>query len=150
MKDINKNDIMDITLLSIDEAKNVPKEILQTNCWWWLRSPGVSYLSVATIDYDEDRGNDGDVYEEGICVEDDEGGIRPALIIKNLESSHLQIGEKVECLHRTWFYVGENLILSEYIIDFRSFNPTIIEGNRFLDSDIKRYLDDTLAKWLAE
>lgn len=48
-------------------------------CWWWLRSPGLTQLSAATVSYV------GSVYYSGYNVHYDTGAVRPALWI-NLDS----------------------------------------------------------------
>ncbi len=50
-----------------------------STCWWWLRSPGGSQNSAASVN------RDGDVSELGSFVNIDIGAVRPALWI-NLES----------------------------------------------------------------
>lgn len=45
------------------------------NCWWWLRSPGLSQLTAARVT------SDGDVREFGLNVNYDDGAVRPALWI---------------------------------------------------------------------
>ena len=45
------------------------------NCWWWLRSPGLTQLLAASV-YD-----DGDVTEFGRSVDHDDCAVRPALWI---------------------------------------------------------------------
>ncbi len=49
------------------------------NCWWWLRSPGDTQGSAASVDYG------GDVHERGDYVGSGVSAVRPALWI-NLES----------------------------------------------------------------
>ena len=46
-----------------------------SNCWWWLRSPGVTQESAASID------SAGGVYEYGSSVGNVDGAVRPALWI---------------------------------------------------------------------
>ncbi len=44
-------------------------------CWWWLRSPGRDFYSVANVN------RDGSIYNHGYNVSYDNGAIRPALWI---------------------------------------------------------------------
>ena len=49
------------------------------NCWWWLRSPGVTSYHAADVDYD------GSIYVHGDFVNNTYGAVRPAIWI-NLDA----------------------------------------------------------------
>ena len=55
-------DIQGITLLSIDEAKQLPRKVLAASDWWWLRSPGYYSIDAAFVHFG------GYVYGLGIYV----------------------------------------------------------------------------------
>jgi len=70
-----------VFLLSVSEALAWLPEPndRKASAWWWLRSPGLGQFSAAYV------GNDGDVYLSGNYVDNETGGVRPALWL-NLES----------------------------------------------------------------
>jgi len=85
--------LLGATLLSVEEAKQVPEEIRKFEGWWWLRSPGLNTHCVAGVHYD------GVVDGYGLDVYYDNYSVRPALQL-NLESSNpvsdgtkLRVGE---------------------------------------------------------
>lgn len=137
---VPKEDIKEITLLSIEEAERLPEKILAISIWWWLRSPGHHSYLAAYVLYD------GYVSSYGNSVDDDGSAVRPALRILNLPN--LQIGDIVECLGKKWYYVGDDLILSVADIGRHCFNRDWKKSNanEFEGSDIQKYLQD----WLRE
>ena len=69
-------DTMDrVHVLSPDEAERYLPEQSQRagDGWWWLRSPGSNLFSAVAV-YD-----DGSIYENGIHIDYELGGVRPAL-----------------------------------------------------------------------
>ena len=137
---VPKEDVREITLLSVEEAMECPISILKGNSWWWLRSPGNYSFSAALVNYH------GTVRSGGFSVLDVNFAVRPALRISNLPN--LQIGDVVECLGRKWYYVVDDLILSispigEHFFNADSKKP---DANKFEGSDIQKYLQD----WLRE
>lgn len=149
---VPEDDVKGITLLSIEEAKKLPKSILAIDTWWWLRSPGNDVFPVAAAQVDRS----GRIELDGTRV-DGTFAVRPALKISNL--SNLKIGDVVECLGMKWYYVGkgedgDNLILSVEVIGEHCFNAvwevwkdSVV--NEFEGSDIQEYLNDWL-EWKME
>lgn len=76
------------TLLTIKEAEKLPAHLRVYENWWWLRSPGRDPGCVAYVLAD------GCVDPEGSPTSDDEGSVRPVLIIENLKKSNLKIGDR--------------------------------------------------------
>ena len=143
---IDPSDIKEITLLSVEEAKRVPKNILATVEWWWLRDPGEYPNLAADVIFG------GSIKSGGIDVERSYIAVRPALRIKNINSYKLKIGDIVECFGRTWYYVGDDLILSRGRIRKHCFNCDYNKpnANKFEGSDIQKYLQDWLKRKLNE
>ena len=67
-----------IFLLSIDEVELyfIDDNDRCVDSWWWLRSPGENLCYAADVDYD------GTIVSNGDSVNDEEGGVRPALYLK--------------------------------------------------------------------
>lgn len=69
-------DTMDrVHILSPDEAERYLPEPAQRagDGWWWLRSPGSNLFSAVAV-YE-----DGSIYEAGIHIDYEKGGVRPAI-----------------------------------------------------------------------
>lgn len=64
-------------LLDIAEAQRYfpTDEDRRLEKWWWLRTPGSSFLSAVSV-Y-----TDGSIYDTGINIDYKEGGVRPAMWI---------------------------------------------------------------------
>ena len=106
-------EIIGATLLSLEEAKQLDKEILKASGnWWWLRSPSIcdKYYNQAACVF----GGNGYVYDYGLV--EISFGVRPALCISNLSSSNLQIGDKFE------FGDHNFIIISDKYAFFRQIN----------------------------
>ena len=129
-------DITGITLLSIEEAKALPKKIRDIGKFWWLRSPGNGINSAVYVECD------GDVYPCGYNVEK-EYGVRPALII-NLESSNLKIGDKFKLAGQTWTVISERYALCDGIIGKHTFRNEwrASDANDYEKSDVKKFLEN--------
>ena len=137
-KIIEDLDITCATLLSIEEVEKLPLELRKYGNCWWLRSPGDRY-SFAAYAY-----CGGSVNYRGSYVDYNSYAVRPALQIKNLNSSNLQIGDK--------FVFGEKEF--EIISDSFAFCVTDIgrycfkedwkakDANDYEKSDVKKYVDD--------
>ena len=80
-------DITGATLLSIDEANKIPSRLRIYDVWWWLRSPGNYSNCAAFVDLQ------GSVNLSGDFVDIEVDAVRPALLLKNLKSSNLKIGD---------------------------------------------------------
>jgi hypothetical protein len=74
------------TLLSIEEAWNLPNRLMAYKNWWWLRSHGYFQYCIAGVCCN------GAIDAVGNDVDFDEASIRPTLKIKNLSSSNFGIG----------------------------------------------------------
>ena len=135
-------EIKGATLLSIEEAKKLPLRLREYEAWWWLRSPGYYPFNVTRV-Y-----RSGTVDSDGEDVDCNHGTVRPALIIKNLESSNFTIGDCFTFGDKTFEIISENLAfclgdIGECV--FRK-NYHAIDANDYVQSDVKKYID----KWFEE
>ena len=152
-----KVEIKEITLLTAEEATQLPKELLEIGNWWWLRSPGIHNGWVWAVS------DEGEVVNDGADVWADWDDTRPALKIVPEES--LQIGERAELFGRTWTKVFPDTLLCDSSIgknQFREFDTIVYgtpagivqvrdteedpDGNVWETSDIKVRLE----QWLEE
>lgn len=75
---------------------------------------------------------------------DYEFGVRPALQIKNLESSNLKIGDTFEIGDYEFKVISENLAwMFKQDIGRCEFNKYLANGNNYETSDVKKFVD----KW---
>lgn len=132
-----KLDILEVTLLSTEEARNLPREMQKAAYSWWLRSPGyfsheASYVS----------GESGVVHDYGFDVDSD-FGVRPALKL-NSKSSHLKSGDSFLYRGHEWDMIADDTALCRTIVGKCPFRKDLEadDGNSYESSDIK--------KWLAE
>ena len=80
VKHVSFNCIKEITLLTIEQAERLPRELLACGEWWWLRSPGY-FQDIAA-----DVSTDGSVLYLGYAVNNDSDCVRPAFVIPGLDS----------------------------------------------------------------
>ena len=143
MPKIQKENIKGITLLSIDEAKNLSDYILRFSEWWWLRSPGYDSFNAALVAFD------GDVDDYGFRVSNEDNAVRPALLCFNLKPLNLKIGDYVNAFDKIWQYIGKDMILlfgkPLTLMAFRE-DCRASDANDYEKSDVKKYLDN----WFKE
>lgn len=155
---------MKIDLLTIEEARKLPKEILgckapanftgQKNgdgsCNWWLRSPGPNVID-ATCVFGED-GNE--IVEDGDVIVFVRNvwfklGVRPALRISDIsdlerdEEGNILYGKLSDGTDIKWIdisdYLGEpTLLMMECLPEARRFDN---RSNNYEISEIKQYLE---------
>ena len=134
-------DVLGITLLSVEEAEQVPEGTRAIRGRWWLRSPGYDDYNAACVD------GYGDVCDLGYIVNYYEPGVRPALIV-NLDSSNLSIMDKIETAGHRWTVITDSLILCDDIVGFTAFRADwqANDANVYEASDVKKWLE----KWWEE
>lgn len=137
---ILNNQIEDITLLSVEEAEKLPKEILSYSNWWWLRSPGDDSNRAAGV-YD-----DGSILDGGCDVRLRDRAVRPALIT-NLDSSNFkQYKSQIRFGNKNWLYIGDNMwLLNDEPLTRVAFNADPTKGNKYEGSDVYNYIRDWLS-----
>ena len=158
---------MELYLLSIEEIKKLPDEILMCKapanfsgwksddgyCDWWLRSPGDYDIYAACV-----FGENGDVYHAEYCVIE-EFAVRPALRLKSDISSlkrdnegNVIYGKLPDGTDIRWIdiseYLGEpTLLMKECLPETRRYDK---ESNNYETSEIKGYLDEFERKIFAD
>ena len=144
VKDIVKG----ITLLSVEEAKNLLTKEQRTctynnePCWWWLRTPSDSQRNAANVNYF------GSVDYRGSFVGHVDGCVRPALILSNLKSSNLKSGDKFKFGGYTFTVISEKYALCDEAIARTAFREDweAKDANAYEKSDVKKFLDN----WCVE
>lgn len=144
LKEIPVECIEGSTLLSIDEAKSLltQEERKRTYngklCWWWLRSPGYEQICAAGVFYD------GSVSFSGGDVYDDDGCVRPALTISNLQSSNLQVGDVFKFGGYKFKVISNKYALCEEVIGRCAFRKewNAKDSNVYEKSDVKKFVDN--------
>ena len=136
-------EITGATLLTVEEAKKLPRRLRMYSRWWWLKTRG--YLScnatlVSQVGYINECGSD-------ISFD---GAIRPALKISYLESSGLKIGDTFEFDGKQFEIISDDKAFCLQDIGECYFNH-FVEGelgdfNDYEKSYIKNYVDDWF-KW---
>lgn len=134
-------DISGATLLTIEEAEQLPKRLKVYKNWWWLRSRGNNSCLVTIIDYD------GFIDFHGDYITSD-NDVRPLLMISNLESSNLQIGDtfkfggkKFEIISNDKAFCLDDIGTCSFKSDWET-----LDANDYEKSDVKQFID----KWFKE
>lgn len=140
----NDIEISEITLLSINEARELSREVRETDSWWWLRSPGRHPSYIKADPYDAaDVYYDGEVYTDAFNVNYN-GGVRPALRISNFGSSNLNIGDKFSAGGEEWTVISKDVALCDRIVGQTYFRKDVdaLDANVYEQSDIKKWLEN--------
>lgn len=136
LKETNAFHITGATLLSIEEAREVDEDILKADQDWWLSSCDHRDYCAACV-----FGDAGYVDVNGHTVIYS-FGVRPALIISNLESSIYQIGDTLSFGDHSFTIISEKYALCDEIIEKRPFCNVRNKTNDYETSDIKVFVDD--------
>lgn len=133
----NGLDVTGATLLTAEEAKTLPKEILAIGKWWWLQSPG--YCS----NHAADVCSDGSVNYHGYGVSST-NAVRPTLEIQNLEASNLNIGDVFRFGNKNFEIISDTKALCTESIGKCFFREDwqAEDANDYETSDVKTFVDD--------
>ena len=133
-----KLEITGSTLLSVEEAEALPQHLRPYKDWWWLRSPGYTQSTAALVR------NFGGVFVFGLSVNHDNDAARPALKIRNLESSDFKVGDKFEFGGAEFEIVSDNLAFCTGDIGRCAFRKDreAEDANIYEASDIKKFVDE--------
>lgn len=144
---------MKIDLLSVEEAKKLPPEILQCkapknfdgyiddeNCCWWLRSTGYGSSRAAVVE------SSGAIEEDGIIVNCDIIAVRP--LLKITESLLKTLPRKKKCyvkyLNTKWIdisdYLGYPCLLKKKCL--KKAHRFDSKSNNYEESEIKKFIED--------
>ncbi len=134
-------EIIEVTLLSIEEYEACKDRVPKVGDWWWLRSP----CSIGN--YAVYVNTDGSIYYASF-LGNHLSTIRPALRIRNPKSASHQIMDKFNLAGYTWTVVSEDMALCDNIIgrtffreDWKATDASVYEA-----SDIKKWLDRWVKK----
>ena len=134
-------DVIGITLLSAEEAEDVDKNTRCIDNYWWLRSPGIFSDHAAVVDDGGDILGDGSIVFVSI-------GVRPALIISNLGSYNLRIGDRFVLAGEQWIVISEYKALCSRIIAKTPFSAD--RGASNVNDYEKSGIKTRLNEWAAE
>lgn len=129
-------DIIGATLLSAEEAEQLPMRLKGYDHWWWTLSPAYDSNHIFCIE------SDGYIYKWGHPVDFFEfnlGMIRPALQISNFESSNLKIGDTFKFGTREFEIISDSLAFCTTDIGLCRFDDY---SNNYETSEIKMHVDD--------
>lgn len=135
--------ILEATLLTIDEAIKLPMRLRKYNGWWWLKSRGRGFDLVACVNRDSFINDN-----YGADVGNPYGKVRPALVISNLEFSNLKIGDTFKFGDKDFEIISNNLALCLDDIGTCAFREDweSPDANIYEKSDIKKYVDEWFEK----
>lgn len=102
-----KLDVTGVTLPTWEDVKKVPDRFLSIGQRWWLQTAGEDYRVVKSVDRHGFIGNAniGQSY-----------GVRPVLIIKNIQELALAEGDELELAEHTWTVIHNNMALCNDIV----------------------------------
>lgn len=130
-------EITGATLLTVEEARELPEWLKKKLYWWWLRSPGKDSSHVAYVSLN------GDIDNYGADVDNYHGGVRPVLTISNLESLGLKIGDRFEFGGRDFEIISDDKAFCLGCITSMAFREDwkAPDANDYEKSDVKKCID---------
>lgn len=139
-----------VTLLSEQEYETLKENIPRMECWWWLRSS--RYMEDEDGNYGKycctDRvGSLGQIDRTPIPNKIYQSAVRPALYISD---HNLKEKSKIGFGNNVWTYIGNNILLSDYIVAFSKYDDG---GNhKWEECQLKHNLDIFAEKrgWINE
>lgn len=142
MPKIEGLEIAGATLLSIEDAEALPLRLREYNYWWWLRSPGDDSYSTASVYCD------GSINYCGASCDYCGDAVRPALKIKNLESSNFEIGNIFIFGGKKFEIISKNLAFCLEDIGRHCFQKDcwLTDANDYEESTVKKYIDEWFEK----
>ena len=132
--------ITEVTLITADEARRLPAQVLKGSCWWWTRSPGF-FQAEPTVAYVNGSGM---VMPAGTAVNDFNGAVRPVLVIGELiDVAGVKVGDEVSVED-----IGPAVYIGNHKVLLGSVGYSRYDGRsaEFDGSAIKRWLK----KWWDE
>ena len=121
--------VKEITLLTIERAERLPRELLACGEWWWLRSPGSIQYDAAIV------ATDGSVYHGGDDVSNDLDCVRPAFVIPGLDS---KIYDQVHVGGCVCTVVDKDLVLADDVVCYHRFDAKSNDWNK---SELKAFIE---------
>lgn len=138
--------ILGATLLTTDEAQQLPFKLRKYSLYWWLKSPGCCSNCAAAV------GTSGIIYNTGVTVGIVNNVVRPTLIIRNLEFSNLCIGDIFEFGGKQFEIISHDRAFCLTDIGKCAFRGDKIapDANDYEKSDVKEYINDWFKKNINE
>lgn len=121
--------VKEITLLTIERAERLPRELLACGEWWWLRSPGRNQLDAATVS------SGGSVCYNGHIVTYGSDCVRPAFVIPGLDS---KIYDQVHVGGCVCTVVDKDLVLADDVVCYHRFDAKSNDWNK---SELKAFIE---------
>ena len=134
--DVDKLTLDSLDLLSEDEATKLPKEILNYNKWWWLKTAGTENGS--TLCCLSEKGEIMQIPSELSSV-----AVRPKLHISNLSNYNINKYSEVKLFGNNWYVLSKTDLLYNGTPIVHIFDE---DGDTYAYSDVKTYLND----WLSD
>lgn len=129
-------EIVGATLLTADEAEKLPERLRKCGEGWWLQSCGCNSDYAAWV------------YPKGIVSRAGEYvcfyySVRPVLVISNLESSGLKIGDIFNFGEKEFEVISNNKAFCLTNIGACAFkrDSNVLNANNYERSDIKEFID---------
>ncbi len=129
---IFKEDIKDITLLSLEHFNDNKTLIPAIQAWWWLRTKGAYSNKAAYVFID------GDAYAAGYDVNKDRADVRPLFYINPQIAEKLKPGEKVEIGKYTATVMIDRACLLDDCVCKHRFDE---KSGSYESSEIKQFLE---------
>jgi len=138
--------ITEATLLTIEEAEQLPEKLKNYNRYWWLRSHGYTYNFAANVIYG------GSVSSVGSLVSCYNYAVRPALIISNLKSSCFRIGDTFKFGNKDFEIISNDRAFCLGDIGYSLFREDwrADDANNYEKSDVKKFIDEWFEKSIEE
>ncbi len=132
--EILKDNIIEVTLLSLEDFNKNKSVIPTVQAWWWLKTSGAYSNKAAYVFID------GDAYAQGYDVSKDKADIRPLFVLDSEISNKLTMGEKVNIGKFTATVLANGNCLLDDIVcnhrfDEKSGNYTTSEIKEFIESE---------------
>ncbi len=133
-------EVTGITLLSEEEFREVqnclPKRDLSA---WWLRKARAGNSGVVAYVYKHNKVGYDDTYDYADC----DLGVSPALIIANLSTSNLRIGDDFEWAGQAWRVVSDKYAQCLGIIGMHAFRFDCVadDADEYESSDVKKFIE---------
>lgn len=126
-KDAKGMEILDVTLLSIEEAEKMDKDILKadTDCYWLKSKGDIGIYYTACV------GGDGFIYKDGDAM-DNSFGVRPVLVFSP-DSVSLEKGDKFIRGGLIWTVTDKDRALCDKTVKKMPFRNFHFEGDKAYD-----------------
>ena len=126
--------MIDISLLTIEEAEALPKNIREYGGRWWLRTPGDYPDDVTCVHL-------GGSIINSIYVGYNNYAVRPVITVSNLKDLKVSIRDTIFIQGQKYVVISDNKILYNDEVVYHRFSN---ESNDYDKSEIKKIVDNWL------